>query len=84
MEDVIFSGTSNRPAKNISEVTLLIQNHDKNAPIQYNDLNEIIVKRRIEIKDFSKFLGSHGGILDRLDSMFFAAIIFQIYLVYFI
>ena len=41
-------------------------------------------KRYLNIKDFSILLGSHGGILDRLDSMFFAAIIFQIYLVYFI
>tara|TARA_A100001015_G_C14458970_1_gene507164 strand:+ start:371 stop:547 length:177 start_codon:yes stop_codon:yes gene_type:complete len=42
------------------------------------------IKRYLNIKDFSILLGSHGGILDRLDSMFFAAIIFQIYLVYFI
>ena len=29
MEDVIFSGTSNRPSKNISEVSLLIDNQEK-------------------------------------------------------
>ena len=29
MEDVIFSGTSNRPSKNISEVALLLDNHEK-------------------------------------------------------
>ena len=29
MEDVIFSGTSNRPSKNISEVTLLLDNQNK-------------------------------------------------------
>ena len=29
MEDVIFSGTSNRPAKNISEVTITIDNSEK-------------------------------------------------------
>ena len=29
MEDVIFSGTSNRPSKNISEVTLLLDNENK-------------------------------------------------------
>ncbi len=38
------------------------------------------IKRHIMLKDFSSILGSHGGVLDRLDSMFFAAIIFQIYL----
>ena len=40
------------------------------------------IKRFLNLKDFSPLLGSHGGILDRLDSMFFLAIIFQIYLVY--
>ena len=40
------------------------------------------IKRYLNIKDFSLLLGSHGGILDRLDSMFFVAIIFHIYLVY--
>ena len=32
MEDVIFSGTSNRPSKNISEVALLLDNKDKDGP----------------------------------------------------
>ena len=40
------------------------------------------IKRYLNIKDFSLLLASHGGILDRLDSMFFVAIIFQVYLVY--
>ena len=42
------------------------------------------IKRYFNIKDFSPILGAHGGILDRLDSMFFVVIIFQIYLVKFI
>ena len=42
------------------------------------------MKRYLNIKDFSQILGSHGGILDRLDSMFFVAIFLQIYLVYFV
>ncbi len=31
MEDVIFSGTSNKPAKNISEVTITVDNSKKKA-----------------------------------------------------
>ena len=32
MEDVIFSGTSNRTSKNISEVSLLLDNQNKEGP----------------------------------------------------
>lgn len=42
------------------------------------------IKRHLNIKDFSSLLGGHGGILDRLDSMFFVVIIFQIHLVIFL
>ena len=44
----------------------------------------LFITRCLYIKDFSLLLGDHGGILDRLDSMFFVAIIFQIYLIKFI
>lgn len=40
------------------------------------------IKRYLNLKDFSIILKSHGGILDRLDSMFFVAIIFQFSLIY--
>ena len=39
------------------------------------------IKRYLNIKDFSLLFGDHGGLLDRLDSMFFVAIIYQINLV---
>ena len=39
------------------------------------------IKRFLNLKDFSNLLGSHGGILDRLDSMFFVVLIFQIFIV---
>lgn len=38
------------------------------------------IKRFLNLKDFSSLLRDHGGILDRLDSMFFSVIIYQIYL----
>jgi chromosome segregation protein len=46
MEDVIFSGTSDRPSKNIAEVNIFLENND-NIP-QFRDTPEIEVKRRIE------------------------------------
>lgn len=48
MEDVIFAGTSNRPARNFAEVSLLLNNSSRTAPAQYNDSDEIEVTRRIE------------------------------------
>ncbi len=55
MEDVIFSGTSNRPSKNISEVCLLLDNLNKEGPNQYKDFDEISVKRKIEKDKGSKY-----------------------------
>ena len=55
MEDVIFSGTSNRPSKNISEVALLLENQNKGGPSQYNEFDEISVRRKIEKDKGSKF-----------------------------
>ena len=48
MEDVIFSGTSGRPARNHAEVVLHIDNGDRSAPPAYNDSETIEVSRRIE------------------------------------
>ena len=36
MEDVIFSGTSNKPSKNIAEVLVSLSNDNKDGPLQYN------------------------------------------------
>ena len=55
MEDVIFSGTSNRPEKNFSEVSLLIDNKDKDGPEQYHKLDEILITRKIERNKGSKY-----------------------------
>lgn len=47
MDDVIFSGTSNRPGRNIAEVGLEMENTEHTAPAQFNDFTDIQVTRRI-------------------------------------
>ena len=72
MEDVIFSGTSNRPAKNISEVSIQIANPDKDGPMQYNEMDEIIITRRIERDKGSKYFINHKEVRARDAQTFFA------------
>jgi chromosome segregation protein len=48
MEDVIFSGGGNRPARNMAEVGLTLDNSDRKAPAAFNDADIIEVTRRIE------------------------------------
>src|SRR5690606_9103596 len=48
MEDVIFAGSATRPARNIAEVALFLDNRDRNAPPAFNDADELQVVRRIE------------------------------------
>ena len=55
MEDVIFSGTSNRASKNISEVSLLLDNQDKDGQGQYKEFEEVSVRRKIEKDKGSKY-----------------------------
>lgn len=48
MDDMIFSGTSGRPARNMAEVMLAIDNSDRTGPAAFNSHDEIEVSRRIE------------------------------------
>ena len=48
MDDVIFTGTNNRPARNNAEVALFLDNSDRSAPAQFNDQESLEVARRIE------------------------------------
>jgi phosphatidate cytidylyltransferase len=42
------------------------------APV--GDLFESLVKRDLGVKDTGRFFGPHGGVLDRLDAVFFTAV----------
>ena len=72
MEDVIFSGTSNKPSKNIAEVVLSLNNENKDGPHQYNDLDEIEIRRKIEKDKGSKFYINNKEVRAKDAQMFFA------------
>ncbi len=48
MEDVIFSGTNARPARNIAEVTIHLDNRHRKAHPAFNDDDNLEITRRIE------------------------------------
>ena len=72
MEDVIFSGTSNKPSKNIAEVLLTVANENNEGPIQFRELDEVNVKRKIEKDKGSKFYINEKEVRARDAQMFFA------------
>ena len=72
MEDVIFSGTSNKPSKNIAEVSITLTNENKDGPHQYRNLNEIQIRRKIEKDKGSKFYINDKEARAKDAQMFFA------------
>ena len=72
MEDVIFSGTSNKPSKNIAEVSISLSNENKDGPIQYKELEEIHIRRKIEKDKGSKFYINDKEVRAKDAQMFFA------------
>ena len=72
MEDVIFSGTSNKASKNISEVAITIDNSEKEGQGRYIELDEIIVKRKIERDKGSKYLINEKEVRAKDVQTFFA------------
>ncbi len=72
MEDVIFSGTSNRPSKNISEVVLFLDNQNREGSAQYKEYDEITIKRKIEKDKGSKYYINDKEVRARDVQTFFA------------
>jgi len=72
MEDVIFSGTSNKPSKNIAEVLIGIENQNKDGPQQYKNTNHIEIRRKIEKDKGSKFYINDKEVRAKDAQMFFA------------
>jgi chromosome segregation protein len=48
MDDVIFGGTSGRPARNIATVTVSLDNSKRQAPATLNESDELEIERRID------------------------------------
>ncbi len=72
MEDVIFSGTSNKASKNIAEVSVTVFNENNEGPIQYREIDEINIRRKIEKDKGSKFYINDKEVRARDAQMFFA------------
>ncbi len=48
MDEVIFSGSGSRPARNSAEVGLVLDNSDRSAPAAFNNADLLEITRRIE------------------------------------
>ena len=72
MEDVIFSGTSNKPSKNIAEVSINISNPEKSGSFQFKEMEEIEIRRKIERDKGSRFFLNDKEVRAKDAQMFFA------------
>ena len=48
LDDIIFAGTDNRPARNFAEISLQLDNQDRKAPAEYNNFDALEITRRVE------------------------------------
>src|SRR6201987_5979244 len=72
MDDVIFSGNSERPSRNHAEVSVLVDNADRKAPASFNKFEPLEVSRRIMREHGSTFRVNGKEVRARDVSMLFA------------
>ncbi|MGH6878941.1 MAG: AAA family ATPase, partial [Rhizomicrobium sp.] len=72
MDDVIFAGTAGRPARNVAEVILCIDNTDRSAVGAHNEYDTIEVSRRIEREAGSVYRINGRDLRQRDIQIFFA------------
>ena len=72
MEDVIFSGTSNKPSKNIAEVSISLSNKAGEGSVKFKDMENIEIRRKIEKDKGSKFYINDREVRAKDAQMFFA------------
>jgi len=72
MDDVIFSGSAARPARNMAEVTLFIDNTDRSVSGAFNEYDSIEISRRIEREAGSVYRINGRDVRQRDVQLFFA------------
>src|SRR5580658_826862 len=72
MDDVIFSGNTQRPGRNHAEVAVSIDNSDRTAPAIFNDTETLEVSRRIVREQGSTFRVNGSEVRARDVAMLFA------------
>ena len=72
MDDVIFSGNTDRPSRNHAEVSVLVDNDDRKAPATFDDSETLEVSRRIMREQGSVFRVNGREVRARDVAMLFA------------
>ncbi|HRK72555.1 MAG TPA: chromosome segregation SMC family protein, partial [Micropepsaceae bacterium] len=72
MDDVIFAGSGNRPARNMAEVTIFMDNTDHSAPAAFNGDEVLEITRRIEREAGSAYRINGGEVRQRDVQLLFA------------
>jgi chromosome segregation protein len=72
MDDVIFSGSTSRPARNHAEVSVVVDNSERSAPAAFNDTETLEVSRRIVREQGSTFRVNGREVRARDVAMLFA------------